>query len=252
MANRLTAEQPFPEGERFLEIVAATEESCARAPLERIGQLGRQAPETHRRFGDLLSILYREACCAFGCPGGDHLGQRIAGRVVSHALGSYRLLCRGYYDESFALTRNLGEAANLLFLFLWEPNSLSEWRIADEAQRKRDFSPIKVRLKLEQLGQPIPIDETRYGGLCEVAVHLTPASTPQAHNPRGVPTLGSVPQDAGFLAALNELAGATGVCGAGLVQLLDCGERGKGIMRAAVDMLNNVGGVDLRRLRDLR
>src|SRR5215467_18696 len=82
MANGLTAEQPFPEGERFLEIVAATEESCARATLERIRQLGRRAPETHRRFGDLLSILYREACCAFGCPGGDHLGQRIAGRVL--------------------------------------------------------------------------------------------------------------------------------------------------------------------------
>ena len=248
----MTAEQPFPEGERFLETVAGAEESCARATLERIGRLGRQAPETNRRLGDLLSILYREAGCAFGCSGGDHLGQRIAGRVVSHALGSYRLLCRGYYDESFALTRNLGEAANLLFLFLWEPNSLTEWRIADEARRRRDFSPIRVRLRLEQLGQPIPIDEARYGGLCEVGVHLTPASTPQAHNPRGVPTLGAVPQDAGFLAALNELAGATGVCGAGLVQLLNCGERGKSIMRTAVDMLHNVGGVDLGRLRGLR
>jgi len=162
------------------------------------------------------------------------------------------LLCGGYYDESFALTRNLGEAANLLFLFVFQPDLLTEWRIADEAWRKREFSPIKVRLKLEQLGQPIPIDETRYGGLCEVAVHLTPASTPQAHNPLGVPTLGSVPQDAGLLAALNEVAGAIGVCGAGLVQLLNCGDRSKGLRRAAIDMLSNVGGVDLVRLRGLR
>ena len=103
--------------------------------------------------------------------------------------------------------------------------------------------------------QPFPEGERFLeivAGTEESCVHLTPASTPQAHNPRGVSTLGSVPQDAGFLAALNELAAATGVCGAGLVQLLDCGERGKGIRRAAVDMLNNVGGVDLGRLRDLR
>ncbi len=146
----------------------------------------------------------------------------------------------------------MAKPANLLFLFFLQSDVLTEWRIADEARRKREFSPIKVRLRLEQLGQPIPIDETRYGGLCEVGVHLTPASMPQAHNPRGVPTLGSVPQDAGSLAALNELAGATGVCGAGLVQLLDCGDRGESIMRAAIDMLSNVGGVDLVRLRGLR
>jgi hypothetical protein len=162
------------------------------------------------------------------------------------------LLCRGYYDESFALTRNLGEAANLLFLFIHQPGLLAEWRAADEGRRKREFSPVRVRLKLEQLSLPIPVDETRYGGLCEVGVHISPASTPQAHNPVGVPTLGSLLQDAGLLAALNELAGATGVCGAGLVQLLDRGDRSRNLRRVAVDMLNNVGGVDLARLRGLR
>lgn len=243
--------ESFPEGTAFFDLVAVTEEACAKVTVERIPELGEKAPECQKRLGDALSLLYREACCANGCPGDDddHFGQHIAGRVVSHSLASYQLMCRGYYDESFSLTRNLAEMANLLFLFVSRPESLPDWRNADEKTRRLEYGPLRVRLKLEESGVPVPFDETRYKELCEVGVHLGPQSSPQAHNPWDKPTLGSVLQEAGLVAALNELSGATGVCIAGLIPMLNLGDRGKILRTASVKLLRSVGGVDLRFLR---
>jgi hypothetical protein len=198
-----------------------------------------------------LSLLYREACCFGGYAGGDHFAQYVAGRVVTHALGAYRVLGCGYYDESFALTRNLGEAANLLFLFFQKPDLVEEWRGLDEGRRRQQFSALEVRRRLEAIGGGlIPIDRTRYAGLCETGVHLTPALTPQAHNPAGRPTLGGVLQDAGLLAALNELAGAVGVCGASLSRLLKVADdRRRALRDGSLALLRNIGGVDLEALR---
>ena len=199
--------ESFPEGKAFFDLVAVTEATCAEVTLERIPELGEKAPECQKQLGNVLSLLYREACCANGCPGNDfdiHFGQRIAGRVVNHALASYQLLCRGYYDECFALTRNLAETANLLFLFLCRPEFLPEWRKADEETLKREYSPVKVRLRLEELGIAVPINQTRYSELCEVGVHLGPSSSPQSHDSNVRPTLGSVILEPGLIAALND------------------------------------------------
>ncbi len=241
--------QPFLEGTAFLDLVFRTEDACVRETRERLPNLGRKAPECHDRLGDMLSLLYREACCFHGCSGGDHFGERITGRVVSHALGSYRSLCSGYYDESLALSRNLGEVANLFWFFLHRPAELERWRQSDKRTRTRDFSPIRIRLALEGAGIPVPIDETRYAGLCEVAVHTGPTTAPQAHNPVGVSTLGAFFQEAGCLASLNELADATGVCAAALIPLLTLGDRKQRLKETAVALLRAVGGVDLAALR---
>ena len=240
----------FPEGIAFFDLVAKTEFLCSQETSNGLEGLGKKAPECHRRLGSLLSALYRESCCDYGCPGGDHFGQRIAGRVVSHSLGSYRLLMSGYYDESFALTRNLGELANLFFLFWLHPDLVREWRAADKTTRGRKFSAVKVRLQLEEGGDPVPIDQARYAGLCEVAVHIGPETNPQAHNPLGVPTLGGCFQSAAFLATLNELAEATSVCAASLVPHLDLGERKMALLRSARDLLQEVGGVSLISLQE--
>jgi hypothetical protein len=243
-------EQPFPEGAAFLDLVSCTEDACVRETGERAPHLGSKAPECQKMLGNLLSLLYREASCFHGCSGGDHFGQRITGRVVSHALGSYRLLCSGYYDESLALSRNLGEVANLFWFFLHRPAELDRWRQSDEKTRKRDFSPVRIRIALENAGVPVPIDEARYAGLCETAVHAGPNTAPQAHNPVGVPTLGAVFQEAGYLASLNELAGATGVCAAGMIRLLNLGDREQRLKESSVALLRAVGGVDLAAVRN--
>ena len=242
-------EQTFPEGDAFLDLISGTENRCAEATRGQPAVLGEKAPECHERLGDVLSLLYRDACCFGGCPGGDHFGQRFAGRIVSHALGSYKLMSLGYYDESLALTRNLGELANLLWLFVHRPAERERWVASDKKDRIQHYSPVKVRLALEAQGCPVPIDESRYAGLCEVAVHPTPNTAPQAHNLQGIPTLGSVFQEGGFLISLNELAGATGVCAAAVTPMLKPGERNKRLKEMAVSLLLTVGGVDLETLR---
>lgn len=181
-----------------------------------------------QQAGDLLSLSYREACCSHGCSGGDHFGERITGCVVSHALGSYRLLCSGYYDEVSCAFQNLGEVVNLFWFFLHRPAELERWRQPDKKTRTRDLSPVRIRLALEGFDIIVLFDESHYAGLCEVAVHAGPSTAPQAHNPVGVPTLGAFFQDAGCLAALNDLAGATGVCAAALIPLLTLGTESRG------------------------
>ena len=170
--------QDFPKSSAFLDLAFRTEDACFRATRDRLPGLAKKAPECHDKLGDLLSRLYREACCFHGCSEGDHFGERMTGRVVSHALGSYRLLCSGYYDESLALSRNLGEVANLFWWFCHCPAECERWRQSDKKTRMRDFSPVRVRLALEGAGIPVPIDETRYAGLCEVALHAGPTTTP--------------------------------------------------------------------------
>jgi hypothetical protein len=241
----------FPSGRDFFSGLSEIEEACARATRGRLPELGRQAPETLQHLGNVLSLLYREASCFYECPGGDHFAQRMAGRVVTHAVAAYRLLTFGYYDESFALTRNLGEAANLLFLFFLKPELIGIWKASDEGRRRQAFSAKEVRKRLEAIDDGVvPINRTRYASLCEVGVHLTPESAPQAHNPGQRPTLGGVLQEAGLLAALNELSGATGVCGAALGQLLSLAvDRRRTLREASVALLRNVGGVNVSMLR---
>lgn len=239
----------LPGGLRFLNLALSSEAVCEQATRSRLATLGKKAPECQENLGTVLSLLYAEACCAHGCVGGDHFGQRLAGRVVSHALGSYRLLCAGYYDESLALSRNLGEVANLLWLFRHRPEEQERWRSADKRTRLREFSPVKVRLSIEAAGLPVPIDETRYAGLCEIAVHVGPETAPQVHNPLGLPTVGSFFQEGGCLVSLNELAGATGACVAGLIPVLTLEERSQRLKESTVSLLRSVGGADLETLK---
>lgn len=217
-----------------------------RETLERLPKLGKKAPQCHEKLGNLLSLLYQEACCSHGCPGGDHFGQRIAGRVVSHALASYRLLCSAYYDESLALSRNLGEIANLLWFFRFRPEEIERWRQSDKQARKQAFSPVRVRKALEAAGVPVPIKHSRYEALCDAAVHLGPGTAPQSHNPLGVPTLGAIFQEPGCIASLNELGLATSVCAFGLTPLLTLKDRELPLLARA--LLEAVGGVDLEAL----
>ena len=240
----------FPIGDEFFELVAAGEEGCEKITGQSADGLGERAPQCRRLLGNVLSMLYREACCFYGCDVGDHLPQRIAGRITSHALSSYRLLNRGYYDESLSLSRSIGEAANLLFLCACRPQLFERWRTANDQERWSTFRPVKVRNALKDEGLPVPIDSERYGLLSSVAVHLGPEVAPQAHQPQTRPTLGSYYRAESYLAALNELAGATGVVSGGLLWLLPQARKTQ-LKTATVALLRSVGGVDLAAVRQM-
>jgi len=170
---------------------------------------------------------------------GDHVIERILGRAASTAGASLLLLLFGHYDESLGLTRNLGESSNLP---LQQGHAAySEWLAAPEQERKRKFSAVKVRLKLEEKGMPedafefFVIGEERYSVLSEVAVHLTPETTPQTYNFAGMPILGGHYQEVGFLSCLNELCRVIGLILVSAPKLLMYApDRKKEVQRAAI------------------
>lgn len=113
---------------------------------------------------------------------------------------------RGYYDQALSGARTLGEIANLFALFVADAKQLDTWKTIDEKQRRREFSAVRVRLTLEQLNAPIPVDEARYGTLSSYSIHADANSMPQAHNPLALAITGPIYQEAGLFLALNEIA----------------------------------------------
>lgn len=247
-----TLKNPLPRGSEFFETAARVEAQCSVDSLREIPSLGISTTACLECLGDVLAMMYEEASCFHGCPGGDHLLQRLTARVVTNSLASLRLALVGYYDESLALTRNLGEIANLLFLFAAQPDLLQSWRVADEAQRKKDFTPFKVRLKLEELGLRPPVDQSRYGLLCEVGVHLVPSVSPQMFNEHGRPSLGAKFQYEGLMCTLNELALAVAESAACVSSFPHVGERREFLQAAAEVLLNVVGSLDLKTVHKAR
>lgn len=245
-------EKAFPRGAQFLETVGKVEVQCATESLAEIPKLGISTPACFECLGDVLSMLSEEASCFHGCRGGDHLFERLTARVVTHSLASVRLALLGYYDESLALSRNLGEIANLIFLFAACPDLLESWRGADEARRRKEFSPVKVRLKLEEIGLRPVIDKSRYSLLSEVGVHVVPSVSPQAFNEHGRPTLGAKFQYEGLMCALNELALAVAES-AGCISVFPLvGDRRESIQVAAQVLLNVMGKLDVKLARETR
>jgi hypothetical protein len=240
----------FPRGIAFFDIVLSVEADCSKESLCEMPKLGINTPLCYESLGDVLSLLYAEASCLHGCAGGDHFWQRITARIVTNSLASLRLVILGYYDESLALTRNLGEIANLLFLFAARPDLLETWRFADDAARRKNFSPVKIRCILENMNLRPPVDESRYGLLCEVGVHLAPSVSPQMFNEHGRSTLGARFQYEGLMCALNELATAVAECAGCMSVFPHIENRRASLQTAAQALLNIVGHLDLKAIRD--
>jgi len=112
----------------------------------------------------------------------------------------------GFYDEALGAIRNVGEIANLLFLFFGDATAPAEWTQLSEERRRHEFSPVRVRRRLEEVGSPVPVDQDRYRTLSRVATHVGPGTRPQAYNPLSRPSLAPMFQEAGVLLVLNELA----------------------------------------------
>jgi hypothetical protein len=108
----------FPEGEAFWALAALAEGNCENVTR---AQAGVPASQVARGLGTVLSLLYRMACCHWGCHGREHVFEYLAGRTCTSAQSSFRLIGFGYYDEALALSRNISEIGNLVHLFFTEP-----------------------------------------------------------------------------------------------------------------------------------
>ncbi|MXY72422.1 MAG: hypothetical protein F4Y97_05205 [Dehalococcoidia bacterium] len=194
-----------PEGMHFLHLVWEEEDSCEASTDNLIPSLGEKGPACLEHIGTVLASLDRVSLRSWGCREEDHVVEYLCGRVASNARAALRLMRLGYYDECLSLCRGMGEAANLFQLFVADETAFEGWVECSRQERLREFSPVKVRQRLEA-GDGALVNKDRYAALSDKFSHAQPKTRPQAHNPLGVPSLGAVVQQEGSLVCLNEIA----------------------------------------------
>ncbi len=246
MSNETNNSDQFPQGRAFLDLIWSQEDKCEETTAQQIPTMGVKAAQCLEQLGTVLSLLDRLATCHWGCREGDHIIEYLVGRGYSSARAGLRLLHFGFYDEALVMARNIGEIANLLFLFFNAPTEFEQWKQASERERRNNYSAYAVRMRLETLGVPLPVDQDRYSYLSGSATHVTPTTKPQSHNIMGQPVLGAFFQEVGVLLALNEIAGTIAIIAisaAKLVQLDDTLR--KYIGQEALKLLRSTGGIDI-------
>lgn len=196
----------LPEGRSFLKLIAEGEAECQSRTWSALPAMGKKAPRCLDGIGTVLALLDAAASCFWGCHQGDHRGEFLLGRVASSAYAALRLSTAGYYDEALSIVRTLGENANLIAFFNADPSSFDRWKKLPERDRRKEFKPVSVRLALEALGAPTPVDKDRYAALSDFSIHASPNAMPQTHNVAGRPLTFGVFQEAGLVLVLNELA----------------------------------------------
>ena len=235
-----------PEGHRFLKLVWSLEDECQTQTDCRLPDLGKKAPECLKQIGTALSLMDRMASCWWVYREGDHRIEYLCGRSASSARAVLRLIRLGFYDEALVLSRGLGEIANLMQLFCSDADALDEWKGASPTKIRKDFSPVKVRLRIETVSMSPAIKEDRYRLLSERAAHVHPGTTPQSHNTLGMPVAGAQLQDAGILVCLNELALPLCIIATFGAKLLDLdNETTKYIFSSAKALAEQIGGADI-------
>ena len=235
----------IPEGTDFLETLRHQEEACEESFDNWLPTAGQKAPQTLDTLGTALSLLDRIASCWWGCEGGDHQRERLLGRADSNSRAIVLLLRMGYYDEALGIVRQLGELVNLLWLFMLSDEALLEWQGADEEERRRRFKPVDVRIRIEDLDAPQPMDQHLYGKLSGMSTHTEPDTNPQSHNAFGIPSLGAYFQETGALVVLNHLAQLVVVALVFGATLLKNEPDRSLVFDAARHLAESIGGVDL-------
>lgn len=193
-------------GQKFIDLIIDSIRDAIQNNSLVEAKLGDKHPKTLGRIGLLLDYVYKISTCFWGCDGGDHIKERLLGKVVNNSMGCIALYKAGYYDEALNLIRSIGEIANLIALFSNDETSFNNWKSLDDRERYANYKPSKVRLLLEASRKPLPMDKYDYGLLCEIATHVTPSSIPGQYNPKGIPVLGILFQDVGSMVVVNELA----------------------------------------------
>jgi hypothetical protein len=246
------ANRPIPDGQKYIEIVHSHEAEAALQTETFLSSSEDKAPKALAGLKAVIAALDGLGSCYWGCAGGDHEAEYLIGRAASTSRAAFLLLKSAYYDEALTLVRSLGELTNLLFLFGIESTAANEWKTCTDEERRRRFSPVKVRLAIEAAGAPVPVDENKYSGLSGRGVHVHPRTAPQRFNPAGVPTLGGIFQGAGALLVLNELSYV-----AALLLLLGTKQVSlpvavrDGIAATAEELYDAVGSVDIESIEGL-
>ncbi len=153
----------IPEGTDFLRCVLRFTSQCKRQTDEYLASESPQGSiSTHEYLGTLISLLDRASMCWWGCRQGDQAAEMLIGRCCSYGLGAFKLARAGFYDESISLARTVGEHTNLAVLFVKDHSAIQDWRTTMDEKK---YWPVKVRVALEEMNFPVPVDKYRYNQL---------------------------------------------------------------------------------------
>jgi hypothetical protein len=161
-------------------------------------------------IGTSLSTFYQAATCHRKCHGGDHLLERLVGRMYNLSCAAYSLITLGFYDEALSMIRSIGEISNFLSLSIHDKDAIKEWISSDKKTRLRNFSPVNVRKRIEEKGGMMLANQDWYSTLSEDYIHPTPNTKPNMHNKKDIAVAGGVIQEQGAQVAIRNLAYITG------------------------------------------
>lgn len=243
----------FSTGSKFLKDIQISFDEFSLIADDFSSKSGKKLPATMESLGSVLSIIYRLACCAWGCKGGDHQVEWLLGKITNQASSALRLIRAGLYDEALSIVRGTGEIANLIWLFASNLDELESWKTSDSRVRKNTFSPYSVRMRLEEVSiiGP-PIDKDRYSKLCDVGIHPTPKFAPGHYNGTGRPILGCVIQPAGVYVAMTELGYAVAMCAVHSAKLVDAPDDIQLMLKdESVKLIKSLGGFTILNYENL-
>ena len=100
--------------------------------------------------------------------------QYLGIRLFNAAAASIKLVLSGYPQLALAQIRDVVEVAFLLDYFLTSPGEINVWRTADNKDRKGKFSPVRIRMALDERdGNKEKKRAKVYATLSENATHAT-------------------------------------------------------------------------------
>lgn len=201
--------------------------------------LGKKASRLIPSMERVLSYLDAISSCSFGCEKGDHALERLLFRCCNRARAAVRLSRLGFYDESLMITRALGEATNLLLLFVADAAAVDAWR----NQEKWTRSAVEIRKKLEAANHIAAVDQHRYSILSGLAAHADPDYAPSAFNVLSQPISPGSFSEEGLLLSFNEIGLPLGLLAFPATSLFNIPKAAKtATLKAGAELIRNVGG----------
>lgn len=122
-----------------------------------------------------MSLLYHFAVEISGAESDDDRTVRLLAIRMFNAVATALKLClSGYGQTAAAQARDILETIFLVQYFGSWPEKIAEWRLADDAMRKRKFKPVAIREALDKRdGFTTKKRAEAYDNLCRLAAHPT-------------------------------------------------------------------------------
>jgi hypothetical protein len=134
-------------------------------------------PELSKRLATITKAMTLIFCYTLDHASGsdDEATMHMLGvRLFNAAASGVKLAFSGYYQTAFQQARDIMETGFLLDYFRTSPEKIALWKAADNATRRRLFSPVQIRKALDERdGDTKKERAEQYSILSEIASHAT-------------------------------------------------------------------------------